>query len=139
MIRGYPARASLAPGERLVLHIATDAPRFRVRFLRWGDGFRLMHESLWLPGKDAPEGSADLDWQWPDYAFDIPASWHSGVYVAHLQEPQATALALGIDRAAALFVVRGPGRNPLLYKLPLATYHAYNCSGGACFYLDPPR
>src|SRR5690606_9085857 len=44
-----------------------------------------------------------------------------------------------MSRSACLFVVRGSGRAPLLYKLPLATYHAYNFTGGGCFYVNPPR
>ena len=36
MIRGYPRFPSLHPGETLVLHVATDSPRFRVEFFRQG-------------------------------------------------------------------------------------------------------
>jgi hypothetical protein len=143
MIQGYPDRASVAPGERLVLHVATDAPRFRVSFYRYGDGFALMRESRWLAGKHAaPQGSA-FDWRWPAYEFAIPRDWPSAVYVAHLQESGASSFNAGLnasaDCAAALFVIRGEGRGRLLYKIPLATYHAYNCTGGGCFYADPPR
>jgi len=144
MIRGYPGRASVAPGEQLVLRVSTDAPRFRVAFHRWTDGFIPMHETDWLDGQYAePRGAAD-DWQWPQYTFDIPQDWPSAVYIAHLQEPEATPLDLAMTSAAALFVVRGTGRSKLLYKIPLATYHAYNCTGGGCFYdtqtfsQDPP-
>jgi hypothetical protein len=88
-----------------------------------------MGESPWLPGRSARRGSAAADWDWPAYELDIPAAWPSGVYLAHFDEPGA----------AVLFVVRGTGSAPLLYKIPLATYHAYNCTGGGCFYVDPPR
>ncbi|WP_019140171.1 N,N-dimethylformamidase beta subunit family domain-containing protein [Noviherbaspirillum massiliense] len=139
MIQGYPARASVAPGERLVLHVSTDAPRFRVAFHRWGEGFIRMQESGWLSGKyAAPRGAAE-DWQWPAYAFTIPQDWPSAVYVAHLIEPEAAVLGAAMESAAILFVVRGAGQSRLLYKIPLATYHAYNCSGGGCFYVNPPR
>ena len=139
MIRGYPARASVLPGQRLLLHVSTDARRFRVSFHRWGEGLLLVQQSEWLPGKWAEPGCAASDWQWPQYEFDIPSDWPSAVYIAHLQEPDGKTLQVSQDDAAALFVVRGPGRSPLLYKLPLATYHAYNCTGGGCFYLDPVR
>jgi hypothetical protein len=139
MIRGYPGRASVAPGGRLVLHVATDSPRFRVGFHRWGDGFAPMHTTGWLPGENAPPRGAADDWRWPGYEFAIPDSWPSGVYIAHLEEPGGCALGLALDSAAALFVVRGTGRGGMLYKLPLATYHAYNCSGGGCYYANPPR
>lgn len=139
MIHGYPSRASVAPGERLVLHISTDAPHFRVIFHRWSDGFQPVLETRRLAGKyAAPQGAAD-DWQWPPYEFAIPQDWPSAVYVAHLQEPGAVPLHAAMTSAAVLFVVRGEGGGKLLYKIPLATYHAYNCSGGGCFYVNPPR
>lgn len=139
MIKGYPNRASVTPGGSLALHIATTASRLRVAFYRWADGFVWMNDSPWLPGKQAAPGCAAVDWQWPRYEFGIPHDWPSGVYVAHLQEPGAPPLRVWQDDAAALFVVRGEGRSPLVYKIPLATYHAYNCTGGGCFYTNPPR
>lgn len=139
MIRGYPSRPSVRPGERLLLHVSTDAPRFRVAFHRWADGFVALQVSGWLAGAHAPEGAPEADWHWPAYPFDIPRDWSSGVVVAHLQEPEPVPLAPAMDRAALLFVVRGSGRSALLYKLPIATYQAYNCSGGGCFYFRPPR
>ena len=139
MIRGYPARPSVAAGERLWLHVATNAPRFRVAFHLWRGGFTPMEVTDWLPGANVPPRAAQADWRWPGHAFTIPRDWPSGVYVAHLQEPQAQPLSIAMDRAAALFVVRGPGRSAVLYKLPFATYHAYNCTGGGCFYANPPR
>ncbi|KIF83525.1 N,N-dimethylformamidase beta subunit family domain-containing protein [Noviherbaspirillum autotrophicum] len=139
MIRGYPARAGVAPGEHLVLHVSTDATRFRVVFYRWGDGLQPVHETRWLAGQFAEPGGAADDWQWPAYEFAIPHDWPSAVYLAHLEEPGGAAFHLAATTAAALFVVRGQGRSPILYKLPLATYHAYNCTGGGCFYVNPPR
>lgn len=138
MISGYPGRASVLPGERLVLHVATDRLRFRVNFLRWADGLVMMQQSAWQPGERAnPRGAGD-DWHWPSYVFDVPADWPSGVYIAHLEEPGGRPPALAMDSAAALFVVRGRRRGGLLYKIPLATYHAYNHTGGGCFYDHPP-
>ncbi|HEU4620854.1 MAG TPA: N,N-dimethylformamidase beta subunit family domain-containing protein [Burkholderiaceae bacterium] len=140
MIRGYARRPSVMPGRRLILHIATDAPRFRVHFHRVGDGFTHAHSSDWLAGKFLEDGKPDADWHWPDYAFDIPKQWPSGVYVAHLEESNnPRPLAMAMDSAAILFVVRGLQRSAMLYKLPFATYHAYNCTGGGCFYFQPPR
>lgn len=139
MIGGYPNQASVAPGERLMLHVSTDAPRFRVRFYRWGDGFVPMRVSPWLEGEHAGPQPADRDWRWPGYEFVIPPDWPSAVYIAQLQESNTVAPGPRFDAPAALFVVRGDGRAGLLYKLPLATYHAYNRTGGSCFYVDPPR
>lgn len=139
MIRGYPSRASVAPGERLVLHVSTNAARFRAIFFRWGDGFQPVRASRWLSGKQVePRGAGD-DWQWPPYAFEIPQDWPSAVYVAHLEELGGARPQLAATSAAVLFVVRGDGSSSLLYKIPLATYHAYNCTGGGCFHVNPPR
>lgn len=122
-----------------MLHVATDAPRFRVAFLRWRNGFEPVDISPWLEGRAAPPGDAAHDWQWPAYAFAVPATWSSGVYVAHLQAAEGQRPDIGQSAGAALFTVRGIGRRPVLYKLPLATYHAYNWMGGGCFYDRPPR
>ena len=138
MIRGYPARASVARGGRLTLHVAASAPRFRVRFHRVGAEVVAVDQSAWLKTRPARPGTADADWRWPAYAFDVP--WRSGVYVAQLLTDDADPpLSLAATEAAALFVVRGEGDSDLLYKLPIATYHAYNCTGGGCFYFRPPR
>lgn len=139
MIRGYPAWPSVQAGGTLVLHVSTDAPRFRVAFHRWWHGFEHVHTSGWMDGLAAPEGRPEADWGWPAYEFAIARTWPPGVYVAHLQEPEPQPLAAAMDRAAALFVVRGPGRSRLVYKLPIATYQAYNWTGGGCFYDRPPR
>jgi hypothetical protein len=139
MIQGYPGRASVAPGERLVLHVATDASCFRVNICRWGDGLIPMWQTEWLPAEYGPPQNPALDWRWPAYEFAIPQDWPSAVYMAHLQEPRSAAMSVNFNCAATLFVVRGEGRSPLLYKIPLATYHAYNCTGGGCFYVNPPR
>jgi hypothetical protein len=139
MIRAYPGHASVWPGDTLTLHVSTDSPRFRIAFQRWADGPELLQRSDWLPGVDAAARAADEDWSWPAYAFAIPADWPSGVIIAQFEEEgRKRAFDLGSDQAAALFVVRGD-TSDLLYKLPLATYHAYNCSGGACFYANPSR
>lgn len=140
MIRGYPVPASVAPGERLMLHVSADRPRFKIAFHRFGERFDAMHETPWLPGRRAdPKGPAD-DWEWPAYGFRIPRDWLSGVYIARFRSPDDDDRpVLWSDRDAALFVVRGKGTSPLLYKLPLATYHAYNATGGGCFYVSPTR
>lgn len=73
------------------------------------------------------------------YEFPIPHDWPSAVYIAHLEESDGRAIDLAMNSAAVLFVVRGNGRSKLLYKIQLATYHAYNYAGGGCFYVNPPR
>ena len=156
MIRAYPRHPGVMAGASLTLHVSTDSARFRVTFHRWGDGPQPVWRSDWLAGAHAAEGRADQDWDWPAYTFPIPADWPSAVYIADFEEEgRKQVFDLARDHGAALFVVRGrggidggidgttrahgPGPGRLLYKLPLATDHAYNCSGGACFYYQPPR
>ncbi|HEX7635110.1 MAG TPA: N,N-dimethylformamidase beta subunit family domain-containing protein [Noviherbaspirillum sp.] len=122
-----------------MLHVSTDAPRFRVVFHRYGNGSFPVHETHWLTGTYAAPCRAEDDWQWPAYAFAIPRDWPSAVYIAHLEEPGGVPFDLASSSAAVLFVVRGNARGKLLYKIPLATYHAYNYTGGGCFYADPPK
>ena len=138
MIAGYPASASIGGGKQLVLHVSTTARRFRVLFCRWSTELVPVHMTGWLPGKcAAPRGAAD-DWEWPAYPVRLPGHWPSAVYLAFLDEGRGTTLSLAAGHAAILFVVRGTGKARLLYKLPLATYHAYNFTGGGCFYKNPP-
>jgi hypothetical protein len=134
----YPARASVLPGQRLVLHVSTRSRRFRIQFRRWGETLEPLLKTDWLVGEPAPPRGADQDWDWPAYAVEIPDDWRSGVYIACCEAEGTPRPALWMPQAAALFVVRGTGRSPILYKLPLATYHAYNHSGGGCFYDHPP-
>ena len=145
MIRAYPGRASVLPGATLQLHVSTDSRRFRVTFYRWSDGPVEMLRSDWLPGAWAADAAPDADWNWPAYPFPIPPDWPSAVVIADLEEEgRKTTFDLARGHGAALFVVLArPGERGmpggLLYKLPLATYHAYNASGGGCFYVHPPR
>src|SRR5690606_22211026 len=140
MIRGYPRDASVAPGRRLVLHVSTDAPRFRVAFHRLVEDLEPMCVSAWLPGRYAEPRAAADDWSWPAYEFEIPRDWPSGVYIAYLDTSGGSeSRPLWTADGAALFVVRGPGKSRMLYKIPLATYHAYNAMGGGCFYVNQVR
>lgn len=159
MIRGYAEQPSPHAGSRLALRVSTDAPRFRVEFYRCGTELVPHGSSPWLSGTDAPAHLPFQDWgepgtglrgestaAWSKYVFVIPARWTSGVYVAILVEgdddgrersqPDRTT-ADGRD-GKALFVVRADPDQPpapILYKLPLLTYHAYNLIDGEAY--DP--
>ena len=159
MIRGYPAQPSPRAGGLLTLHVATDAPAFRVEFHRCGVGLSLLGTSQWLPGQDAPLHLPHQDWgepgvdlhggqlaAWPAYAFSVPDDWPAGVYVAVLVEGDGAGRAVtrpdvttpDAREARALFVVRTttPGRDAsILYKVPLLTYHAYSVVDGRLY--DP--
>ena len=152
MIRGYPEQPSPYAGGALTLHVATDAPQFRVEFYRCAAVMVLSGGSGWFPGQDAPLHLPYQDWgqpgvdlhgehldPWPAYELPVPTDWPSGVYVAVLVEGDGS----GRDRTRpdvstpdgraerALFVVRP--RVPsarVLYKVPLLTYHAYDVVDG---------
>jgi hypothetical protein len=161
LIRGYVEQPSPRAGGSLTLRVSTDAPQFRVEFYRCGDRPVRCGGSSWLPGEDAAAHLPFQDWgtpgvdldgrplaPWPGHRFPVTADWCPGVYVAVLVEGDGT----GHDRSdpdrttadaragKALFVVaaaRVRPRAPILYKIPLLTYHAYNDSGRWCLYNSP--
>jgi hypothetical protein len=170
MIRGYAEQPSPRAGDRVTLRVSTDAAQFRVEVYRCGAGMTPVLSTGWLPGHHAPPHLPFHDWgrpntglhgeplePWPPYGLPIGADWPSGVYVALLVEGDGSdADRTAPDRstpdgreARALFVVRPrTATAPILYKLPLLTYHAYNLAGGApydprtstgqwCFYNTP--
>jgi hypothetical protein len=147
MIQGYPDRPGLYAGETLRLHVSTDNPHafFRVDFYRQGE------KLVKLGGLEAQRGHnfAPLShyeaWGWPGYDFQIPNDWPSGAYIAMLVETDEQGAKISsLDEnsadgrsAKALFVVKNRESVQtahILYKLSLATYHAYNYSGGGNLY-----
>ncbi|GAA5068158.1 hypothetical protein HNP84_008323 [Thermocatellispora tengchongensis] len=155
MIRGYAEQPSPRAGGQVTLRVATDAPEFRVELYRCGDGLVPCDKTPWLPGVYAPQHLPFHDWGRPGTglrgealapwaAYPLPAPAEPGVYVAVLVEGDGRGRdTTDPDRttpdgrdARALFVVR-PRRPaaPILYKLPLLTYHAYNLVDGRAY--DP--
>jgi len=145
VIRGYPGRPSVPPGDDLTLHVSTTAPWFRADFYRQSTGLVFVASSEWMPGACVPDGRPNKDWHWPPHRFPIPGDWKSGAYVAVLVEAdrEKTPVVCPPPRSAdarsttVLFVVtsRSPGATaPILYKLALTTYHAYNFAGGGSLY-----
>jgi hypothetical protein len=155
VIRGYVEQPSPHAGGVATLRAATDAARFRVDLYRCGAQRVLVHRTGWLPGQDAPLHLPWHDWgrsntglrgeplaPWPGYPLEIGADWRPGVYLAVLVEDAAleedvdspSPVPAWAPRGQALFVVRSapgaPHRAPVLYKLPVLTYHAYSLGGG---------
>jgi len=138
----------VSPGDTLRLHISTRAHRFRADFIRCGARPRHMG-GFEGPGRYAPAGRHDRDWDWPAHEFTVPAHWPSGAYIALLRpdppaapeppEPGDGAESLDARHSRLLFVVTAPRetRARLLYKVPILTYHAYNRSGGGSLYGSP--
>ena len=143
MIWAYPDEVTVS--RRLVLHVSTNAPAFRVDAYRQGAELEFVScLGNNLRGFDLPFGAATATWAWPSYAFEIDPSWRPGVYIAVLTPLNSTAQAAQIpdptDLSAtwgkALFIIDGPENAPILYKLPTFTYHAYNGTGYGSLYAE---
>jgi hypothetical protein len=146
VIHGYPEEPSVLRGGHLVLRVSTDAPAFRVLAYRCGASMDLVAGTDWYPGRCTSRHLPFQDWGrpggeqpgWAGYRLEVPLAWRSGVYVAVLVEGDggplhnpATTPGPDARSGQALFVVQARGapgerRAPILYKLPLLTYHAYN-------------
>jgi hypothetical protein len=169
VIAGYPDEPSVSAGDRLVLRVSTDAPAFRVLVHRHGVQPEPVGGWGWFEGADRPQHLPFHDWgrvgnglhgeelaPWAGYPVRVPGTWAPGVYAAVLLEGdgrgdplRAPDVALSADArtARALFVVRASAdatRAPILYKLPLFTYQAYNLTAPErspcwCLYAEPPQ
>ncbi|GAC1577298.1 MAG: hypothetical protein NVS3B7_10560 [Candidatus Elarobacter sp.] len=130
------------------MHVATDAPRFRVQLERWGDGSQPVVQAGPFAGRDASAGEPGVPWDWPAIEIDLPRELQAGAYVARFVTEGGTQ-ARGAPRddtpdarwGTALFVVRAASQARVLLNLPLFTYHAYNAAhvdatrgfgGGVC-------
>ncbi|APR76146.1 Hypothetical protein A7982_01493 [Minicystis rosea] len=142
MILGYPSVPSVPSGDTLFFHVSTDAPEFRIEIHRQGASLERMGVSTWIPGERFPALAPYDDWSkvWRGHAVRIPADWPSGAYVAMFVEGDGHGHVRAIQRldrrdpdgrcGKALFVVRSAvPASPILYKIPLFTYAAYNAEG----------
>ncbi|MBV8817911.1 MAG: hypothetical protein JO022_06115 [Acidobacteriaceae bacterium] len=141
MIHGYPFPTSVAPGEALRLHVSTTAKRFAADFFRQQERLTPLLTHEYPAHGFADPGTAASDWNWPAYPFVIPASWGSGVYLVRLREGEASSALPAPGQPPdpeLLFVVRNrTPQSSILFKLPLASYHAYNAVGGGSLYETP--
>jgi hypothetical protein len=161
MIQGFTDVPSAAPGHRVMLRVATDAPEWQFHVHRQGVALVHCHTSGWIDGAGF-RGEEHVPWDdwgkpgtrpdggpaagWTGYVFDVPESWRSGAYIFTFVEGDGSGRPLeplpDLDsadarRGKALLVLRSatPGEtSPLLYKLPLFTYQAYNTAGGSSIY-----
>src|SRR5690349_19268007 len=110
IIRGYPDRPSVFPGEVLRLSIAADAPlRFQICFYRQGESLVLKARTEAMHAHARSLGAPDCDWNWPVYEYLIPRDCEPGVYVAMFVSVEYADADDPADprchHAAALFVV----------------------------------
>ena len=133
VLRAFAAEPTVDAGGTLTLHVATDAPRFRVVLERWSDAREVVAHAGPFAGQDAPPGACDAPWDWPRFALPLSPHLRAGAYVARFAAdggaPARGAPHEGSPDArwgTALFVVRAPSRARILVNLPLFTYHAYD-------------
>ncbi len=155
MIRAFPREPTVDAGGSLVLHVSTDAPRYRLRIERWSDGGEIVLEAGPFGGEHAPPGTVDVPWDWPSIAVTLPPDLAPGAYIVRFAA-EGGAGGRGAPRdhtpdarwGTTLFVVRGASVARVLVNLPLFTYQAYNVahtdviSGdgeGACLYTGTRR
>jgi hypothetical protein len=139
MTRGYPARPCIVAGDKLTLHVTTDAPRYRCVVFRCGArNVAVSAEPRWVT-----DAVAELETA-PDW---IPGAYVVGFVTDPREDPVRTDRSSGtLDARSAralLTVRRERASAPLLVILPLFTYHAYNVadvdgtrgeSEGECLY-----
>jgi hypothetical protein len=153
--RCYAWPLTVRAGEDLKLHVSTEHRRFGVRLFRYGATVEEVAVTSApghvYDGSDLPLGRPDEAWGWPLQVISLDASLVDGIYLA-VPAPAAPdgtikPVRAGQDLAtrsdACLFILRRQmaeqrqpdGAGPRIwYKLPIATYAAYNQLGGASTY-----
>ena len=130
-IKGYASLTSVNKGGQIRFHVSVNpVQNFSADFYRmgWyaGKGGRLMESVGPMAGTrqrtctpDSTTGVIDCGWS-PSFAFTVPATWTSGVYLVVLTNAQNY-------QSYITFVVRDDTRSAdLLYQQSVTTYQAYN-------------
>ncbi|MEZ5121289.1 MAG: DUF6605 domain-containing protein [Solirubrobacterales bacterium] len=141
-VAGYATKPSVNVGSSVTLDIGAfdssdsrvDISVYRIGYYG-GTGGRLVHTATNVAvnngyGCGAPDsvtGLVTCNWD-PTYTIPASALQTSGVYIARLRSS-------GGGESQVLFVVRDDTRHAdILYKLPIATYQAYNNWGNKSLY-----
>ncbi len=145
MTASYAWPLTVTAAADLHLHVSTAHRHFGVRLFRCGaTEVEVSAPRQIFTGVDLPLGRPDEAWGWPDYPISLDEELEDGVYVAvpvrasedGALEPVAAGTEVANRKDACLFILR---RSPasdrqIWYKLPTATYAAYNQIGGASLY-----
>ena len=133
----YTDRFSYAPGERVMLHVSSTSPTFRLDILRDGGIETPVYERGGLAGswQDAPDQCSVEGCGWEaSFDFSIPAEWPSGAYRIMLT---TDGLNGGVIRSEHLFIVApkpGNGSGRILQVAATGSWIAYNTWGGSNHY-----
>jgi hypothetical protein len=145
MTRCYAWPLTVSSGTELILHVSTEATSFGVRLYRCGSTVEeAASDASVHEGRDLPLGRPDEAWGWPRIAVTVGAELADGVYVAVPVPVGADGSLPPLEAGpevltrpdGALFVLRRQrdAAPSVLFKLPTATYAAYNQLGGASLY-----
>ena len=154
MTRCYAWPLTVRAGDALKLHVSTEHLRFGVRLFRYGAAVEEVagpaSRGEVYDGANLPLGRPDEAWGWPQQVIGLDPDLSDGIYLAvpaparddGSVEPVAAGPELATRSDACLFILRrqlvpDPGAVPgprIWYKLPIATYAAYNQLGGASTY-----
>lgn len=136
-IEGYAGELSFAAGDRVPLHISTNASKFDVEILRAGAKSASVFKKTGIAGapQETPDDASSHGCRWPvSLKVPVDAAWPSGYYrvLLHTQEENGKRA-----KGEAFFCVRSakPGTNGrILLQLATNTYNAYNRWGGGSLY-----
>ena len=137
---GYPSRQSVAPGERVDLHVSTSLAGYALEVARVGAGEDAVWRQEGLPGREhpVPADATSYGCRWPAaVAVPVGREWPSGYYRVLMRGETPDGQPVSGEAA---FVVRSaaPGRTArILLQRTTNTDNAYNCFGGSTLYYGP--
>jgi len=139
-LHGYPSRQSVAPGERVELHVSTSLARYSLAVARLGAG----EEEVWrregIAGTEHPvsDDASSHGCRWPQaLELAVGREWPSGYYRVSMRGEAPGGQPV---HGAMAFVVRSaePGRTTrILLQRTTNTDNAYNRYGGSTLYYGP--
>lgn len=144
-IEGYASATSVAPGEKLSLHIRSTSPRCRGRIYRlgWYDGMG-GRELAVLPEIETPDqpeptmdprGMVRCAWE-AAYTLDVDPDWVSGLYLVRLESVYDDSSEPSEDSYITFVVRDDSNTRHVLVQSAVNTYAAYDLWGGKSLYAD---
>ncbi|WP_314094639.1 N,N-dimethylformamidase beta subunit family domain-containing protein [Microbacterium foliorum] len=134
---GFAFPTDVDSGGELMLHLSHPRGRAIV------DVFKITSAAEYVETWDVEcaqnkVGDFWREWEWDSAAVDISESFSPGMYLAtireHEDDPRPSNPADGRHGQFIFCVLPVRTHAPILYKIPLLTYQAYNMSGGGCLY-----
>jgi hypothetical protein len=133
----YTGALSFAPGERMPLHVNTNAKVFDVELFRDGMKQQTVFRQQGITGSfyPTPKDCSVTGCDWP-VALEIPlsANWPSGGYIVKLSANAPDGVALSYHHVFFLRPGDGDKKGRLLLVAATGTWTAYNDWGGSNHY-----